>query len=87
MKPENNESENCAGANTDVEIWRKVRGDYYSPSIHVNEFGSIGINVGGRVLVLSVEQWHEAGDKIFAVNSKLPNWKRKLAYRLLRWQT
>ena len=39
-----------AGKNTDTEIWRAVPGDAYSPSIHATCFGSIGINVAGRVL-------------------------------------
>jgi len=47
--------------NTDKEIWRKIPEDFYSPSIHVTEFGGIGINVGGYVLVAPVEKWHEAG--------------------------
>ena len=50
--------------NTDVEIWRgppDENGDtFYSPSIHVTEKGRIGINVGGTVLVKSVEDWHAA---------------------------
>jgi len=50
--------DNCA-ENTDTEIWRKVKGDYYSPSIHVTKSGAIGINVGGAVIVASVEKWHE----------------------------
>ena len=46
--------------NTDIEIWRKVEGDYYSPSIHMTKDGTIGINVGGYVVVASIEDWHEA---------------------------
>ncbi len=48
----------CA-KNTDKEIWRKVPGDYYSPCIHVTEFGGIGINLGGHVIVLKLEAWHK----------------------------
>jgi len=44
--------------NQDKEIWRKVPGDYYSPSIHVTVSGGIGIDVGGLVIVLPVEKWH-----------------------------
>lgn len=47
--------------NTDKEIWRKSEDTIdgpYSPSIHVTEDGSIGINVGGDVIVLPVEDWH-----------------------------
>lgn len=40
------------------EIWRKKEGDFYSPSIHVTANGGIGINVGGTVIVRSVEEWH-----------------------------
>jgi len=47
-----------AGKNTDKEIWRKVEGDYYSPSIHVTESGGIGIDVGGIVIVKPIEDWH-----------------------------
>ena len=71
--------------NTDKEIWRKVHGDFYSPSIHVTEFNGIGINVGGTVLVAPVEAWYDAGTKILAVDPKLKNWKRKVAYWLLGW--
>ena len=45
--------------NADREIWRAVEEDYYSPSIHVTEVGSIGINVAGKVIVMSVEKWHQ----------------------------
>jgi hypothetical protein len=51
--------------NTDVEIWRKVPDDYYSPSIHITEQGDIGINVGGHVLVAPIEQWFAAGVATF----------------------
>ena len=44
--------------NTDRELWRRTPGDYYSPSIHVTAGGAIGINVGGHVIVQSVEAWH-----------------------------
>lgn len=71
--------------NTNIEIWRRIRNDYYSPSIHVTKFGDIGINVGGYVLVAPIESWHEAGIKILAVDSTLPSWKHKLGYWLLGW--
>ena len=53
--------------NTDKNIWRKVKDDYYSPSIHVTQEGNIGINVGGHVIVMSIEKWvilgcNEKGD-------------------------
>jgi len=44
--------------NTDRELWRKIDGDYYSPSIHVTAGDDIGINVGGTVFVMPVEKWH-----------------------------
>jgi len=57
-----------AGKNTDKEIWRKVEGDYYSPSIFVTESGGIGINVGGSVVIKPIEDWHElAKDKVIAI--------------------
>ena len=53
------ENNGCA-KNTDKELWRKKPGDYYSPSIHITQNGDIGINVGGYVIVASVEKWHKA---------------------------
>lgn len=51
--------------NTDKEIWRRSGpenpGEYYQPSIHVTASGSIGINVGGHVIVMAVEKWHQCG--------------------------
>lgn len=47
--------------NTDKEIWRRIPDDYYSPSIHVTQQGGIGINVGGFVVVKSIEEWFAAG--------------------------
>lgn len=44
--------------NTDREIWRETPDDYYAPSIHVTQGGSIGINVGGLVVVMDVRDWH-----------------------------
>ena len=57
--------ENQAYENTDTEIWRLKVDDeygdsYYSPSIHVTKNNLIGINVGGHVIVQSVEDWHKA---------------------------
>jgi len=47
--------------NTDKNIWRKVEGDYYSPSIHVTQDNNIGINVGGHVIVMPIEKWFLLG--------------------------
>lgn len=47
--------------NTDVEIWRKIPGDGYCPVIHATESGAISIDVGGHVIVMSVEKWHALG--------------------------
>ncbi len=63
-------SEEQAQQNTDREIWRKVPGDYYSPSIHVTEGGGIGINVGGFVIVKPVEWWHEMAKKELAMTEQ-----------------
>lgn len=46
--------------NTDIEIWRRIPGDFYSPSIHVTASGGIGMDVGGRVIVAPVEAWFKA---------------------------
>ena len=78
---------NDAGLNTDKEIWRKMPDDYYSPSIHVTDGQSIGISVGGHVLVAPVEQWHEAGEVCFCVNPSLKRWRWKMAMWLLKRDT
>lgn len=75
--------EDCA-MNTDREIWRRVPGDYYSPSIHVTSGGGIGMNCGGHVIVAPVEAWHECGEKLLCVNERLPSWKWRLAMWCLR---
>jgi hypothetical protein len=49
-----------ACVNTDKEIWRRVPGDYYSPSLHVTKEGCIGLDVGGSVTVMAAEHWNKA---------------------------
>lgn len=44
--------------NTDRELFREVKDDYYSPSLRVTENGMIGIDVGGFVRVMSLRDWH-----------------------------
>ncbi len=75
--------EDCA-KNTDKEIWRRVPGDYYSPSIHVTEGGGIGLNCGGHVIVAPVEAWHECSEKLLCVNERIPSWRWRLAMWCLR---
>lgn len=60
--------------NTDKEIWRRDKDDYYSPSIHVTKGGGIGIDVGGKVIVKTVEEWHKAS----AANERGPEEKLNL---------
>jgi hypothetical protein len=55
--------ENEAAENTDVELWREVDGDYYAPSVHVTKDGGIGINVGGKVYVKPLREWHNLADQ------------------------
>src|ERR1051325_89753 len=57
-------SDDQAALNTDIEIWRRTPGDYYSPSIHVTrDGGGIGMNLGGTVIVLPIELWFAAAKK------------------------
>lgn len=71
-----------AYSNTDREIWRRIPGDYYSPSIHVTQSGAIGIDVSGHVLVRPVELWHWAARLLFCTNIK--DWRVRFATWLLR---
>lgn len=73
-----------AKQNTDREIWREKPGDYYSDSIHVTEYGGIGMSYKGRVLVAPLKMWFDAADKYLCVNPNLKRWKWKLAMWLLR---
>jgi hypothetical protein len=49
--------------NTDRELFRENTGDsagsYYENSLHVTADGSIGMNVGGTVIVQPIAAWHE----------------------------
>lgn len=48
--------------NTDRELYREDTGDpagsYYENSLHVTANGRIGMNVGGRVIVMPIADWH-----------------------------
>jgi hypothetical protein len=48
--------------NTARELFREDTGDpagsYYENSVHVTEAGSIGMNVGGYVIVQPIAVWH-----------------------------
>ena len=59
--------------NTDKEIWRQIPDDYYSPSIHVTEQNSIGINVGGTVYVKTIEEWHRLAKSIEPLHQIIEN--------------
>lgn len=54
-------------ANTDRELYREDTGDpagpYYENSVHVTESGSIGMNVGGHVVVMPIADWMAAAYK------------------------
>lgn len=47
------------GGYTDREIWRKVPGDYYSPSISVSADNEIIIIVAGKAYQAPVGVWFE----------------------------
>lgn len=55
--------------NTDRELYREhteltdTVGSYYENSVHVTEWGTIGIQVGGSVITLPVEKWHQAASE------------------------
>lgn len=53
--------------NTDVELFREKPNDAYSPSLHVTREGSIGINVGGRVHVMSLSKWHQLASEKYPI--------------------
>jgi hypothetical protein len=60
---EEREAAECPAERGIKEIWRRVPGDFYSPSIeafpHDGPMGpAIRISVGGSVVTMPVEQWH-----------------------------
>lgn len=63
-------SETACCENTDVELWRERRGDYYSDSMHVTQEGAIGINVGGLVFVKSLKEWHRLAGQTWQLRDK-----------------
>jgi hypothetical protein len=65
--------ETKAAKNTDRELWR-ANDSYYAPSIHVTEGGGIGIQVGGHVIVMPIDDWHRLG--VAALKSKPGSWMR-----------
>ena len=52
---------------TTRELFREVKGDYYSPSLHVTIDGLIGINVGGSVHVMSLRDWHQRAETFLEI--------------------
>ena len=47
-----------AAMNTDRELWRELPFDPFSPRVFVTKRGAIGMEVGGRVIVMPIEHWH-----------------------------
>lgn len=47
-----------AKVNTDKLIYRADPDDFYSPSLHITADGALGIDVGGRVIVKPIKEWH-----------------------------
>jgi hypothetical protein len=55
------ETSSCPAEKGIREVWRKVPGDFYSPSIEVFDNGNaVRVNVGGSVVTMSIEAWHAA---------------------------
>ena len=63
-----------ASKNTDREIWRKIKDDYYSPSIHITERDEVGMNVGGHIIILPIEKWHFLATQV--IEAKMPEEKK-----------
>lgn len=62
-----NDKDYPSATNTDREIWRgpdEGNGSFYADSIHVTEGGSIGMNVGGEVIVMPIRNWFRAAKEL-----------------------
>jgi hypothetical protein len=75
LKVKNPPTDITAYKNTDKEIWRKVKDDYYSPSIHITETGGVGINVGGYVIIMPIEKWHFVAKFYFYMERQVNRYK------------
>ena len=58
-------------ASTDRELWRAVPDDYYAPSVFVTREGDIGMNHGGTVFVMTVEEWVKRAKAFISPNEEL----------------
>ena len=65
--------------------------EHYQPSIHVTSSNGIGMDVGGKVIVLPIETWHDIVSKVFNESwtiknnfKLLPDWRWKLGKFLLK---
>lgn len=67
--------------NTDREIWREVEGDFYSPSIHVTETGSIGISVAGTVTVKPIREWDRLARELDNLKIRLNHYAKAIERR------
>jgi 8-oxo-dGTP diphosphatase len=65
-----NDEVKCA-KNTDRELWQATD-SYYSPSIHATEGDGVGINVGGHVIVMPIEKWHQLGKQALKMAKEKP---------------
>ena len=66
-----NTSPCSCSANTDSELWRAVPDDYYAPSVFVTREGGIGMNHGGTVFVMTVEEWIKRAQAFISPNNCL----------------
>lgn len=55
--------------NTDRVIWLEHVEDDYPNNIHVTADGGIGINVGGRVIVKPIREWHALSARVAALEA------------------
>lgn len=58
MSPETISDAGEAAMNTDRELWRSEEGEHPYCSIHVTEYGGVGINLSGHVIVRPLADWH-----------------------------
>lgn len=72
--------------NTDRELWRERLCDPLSNSIHVTADGAIGINVGGRVIVAPLCEWHSAMAYFLDKYGPMPMTAGESPQLSLRWK-
>ena len=66
-----------AAQNTDTHLFSEIEDDYYSPSCRMTKERTLGINVGGKVIIRSLREWFKALDEPILSDSEFNEVQKK----------